>query len=193
MSDAAQKSRVRWPNVPDVYGWLALDARGEWRLRNPASGRMEGVGNATFRQYIASHYGADARGAWFLQNGPQRVFVRIERTPLVFRLGPMGLYDHCGRSAAMLRGVWLDERGALVLAGEHGVGVLDDRDFGEACAHIVDGRGAVLDEAGLTALMEAGRATGQAYFAFDGDRIAVEYIGGADLGSRFGFIPDPAP
>src|SRR5690606_15898587 len=24
---------AKWPNVPAVYGWLGLTARGEWRLR----------------------------------------------------------------------------------------------------------------------------------------------------------------
>ncbi|MBP7581842.1 MAG: DUF2946 family protein, partial [Vogesella sp.] len=24
----------KWPNVPAVYGWLRLDARGQWWLRD---------------------------------------------------------------------------------------------------------------------------------------------------------------
>ena len=25
---------AKWPNVPAVFGWLRLDARGQWRMRD---------------------------------------------------------------------------------------------------------------------------------------------------------------
>jgi len=77
MDDTVRRALERWPGVPAVYGWLALDRRGEWRLRNPASGAFERIGNAALRAFIARNYAADARGAWYFQNGPQRVYARL--------------------------------------------------------------------------------------------------------------------
>lgn len=28
MDDIVKQAMVKWPNVPDCYGWLGLDARG---------------------------------------------------------------------------------------------------------------------------------------------------------------------
>jgi hypothetical protein len=193
MDEAVLRSVAKWPDVPDVYGWLALDARGEWRLRNPASGSMDRIGNAALREFIGRNYGADRRGAWFFQNGPQRVFVRLERTPLVFRLAPSAILDHCGRPAGALRGAWLDERGALLLAGERGIGVIDDRDLGAACRHLVDCGGAPLDESLQTALLESRVPQVGAYFAWGGAQLDLERASDADLATRFGFVREPRP
>jgi len=77
MDEMVARSMARWPNVPAVYGWLSLDRRGTWRIK------QERVGNAALREFIARNYHADERGCWFFQNGPQRVFVRLDYTPLV--------------------------------------------------------------------------------------------------------------
>jgi Protein of unknown function (DUF2946) len=193
MDEAVLRSVAKWPDVPDVYGWLALDARGEWRLRNPASESMERIANAALREFIARNYGADRRGAWFFQNGPQRVFVRLERTPLVFRLAPSAILDHCGWPAGALRGAWLDERGALLLAGERGIGVIDDRDLSAASRHIVDGRGAPLDESLLTALLESEVLQVGAYFVWDGATLGLQRVSDAVVATRFGFVREPRP
>lgn len=193
MDEAVRSSLARWPNVPDVYGWLALDARGEWRLRNPASGSMERIGNAALRAFIARNYAADRRGAWYFQNGPQRVFVRLERTPLVFRLAPCVIVDHCGRPAGVLHGAWLDERGALLLAGDRGIGVIDDRDLETACGHIVDRHGGRLDEALMMALLESEDEQVEAFFAWGGARLRLLRVADAALATRFGFVREPKP
>jgi len=192
MDESTRQSLDKWPNVPHVYGWLALDARGHWLLRNPASGAFERIANAALRAYISRNYDADPSGAWYFQNGPQRVYVRLERTPLVFRLQPGGLVDHCGRAAGTLRGAWLEEGGALLLEGERGVGVLDDRDLGAVCGCIVDDHGAPLEEGPLTALLEGDRRVA-AYLACNGARLALARIDGAALAARFSFIPEPSP
>lgn len=178
--------------MPDAYGWLALDARGGWRMRSPHSGLMERIGNTALRERIGHHYGADARGAWFYRNGPQRVFVQLERTPLIFRLDPGTLVDHCGRPAGTLRGAWLDDEGGIVIAGERGIGALDDRDLGAACAHVVDRTGTPVDEAQLAALL-AGERKVAAFLVWGGARLPLGRIARADLESRFGFVAAPRP
>ena len=34
MDDIVKAALKKWPNVPDCYGWLALDARGDWYMRD---------------------------------------------------------------------------------------------------------------------------------------------------------------
>ena len=41
--------------------------------------------------FIGRNYASDDRGAWFFQNGPQRVYVELECTHWVWRLQPDGL------------------------------------------------------------------------------------------------------
>jgi hypothetical protein len=131
MDEAVLRSMAKWPDVPDVYGWLSLDRRGNWLLRgadaNPA---FERIGNAALREFICRNYGPDARGRWYFQNGPQRVFVSLAYAPLVVRFDGAGerLVDHCGRPFVP-RAEYLDEEGSVLLAGAPGVGLLDDRDL----------------------------------------------------------------
>ncbi len=49
--------------------------------------------------FIERNYEHDAAGQWFFQNGPQRVYVELEITPLIWRLGP-GLQRHRAHRAA---------------------------------------------------------------------------------------------
>lgn len=130
MDEAVLRSLARWPGVADVYGWLELDRRGEWRLRvEGAEARFEYIGNRAMRDFICRNYAADARGRWYFQNGPQKVYVRLAYAPLVVRMDAGGLADHCGRAFGEPRGMWQDEEGSLLLLGGRGLGLLDDRDL----------------------------------------------------------------
>ena len=176
------RSVAKWPEVPAVYGWLALDARGNWLLRNPASDAFERIGNAALREFIARNYERDSRGCWYFQNGPQRVYVRLAYTPLVYRLEADALIDHCGRRAGTPKGAWLDERGGIVLLGPAGVGVLQDRDLAEASERLVDESGAPAD-----------RLARARYFDCAGARTSLGSIASREVPARFGFTPEPQP
>jgi len=189
VDDAVRRALARWPDVPAVYGWLALDRRGEWRLRNPASGAFERIGNAALREFIARNYAADARGAWYFQNGPQRVYVRLQATPIVYRCDGDGFVDHCGRSAGPIGAAWVDEQGALYLAGAHGAGIVDDRDLQAVAARLEGARGGALHEAFEWATVgpaEAWLRLGQA------KRVRIGRVARDTLETRFGFEADPA-
>lgn len=189
MDQAVRRALARWPNVPAVAGWLALDRRGEWRLRNPANGAFERIGNAALREFIARNYAPDARGAWFFQNGPQRVYARLECTPLVFRRVANGFRDHCGRASGRLDGAWIDEHGALYLAGARGVGVIDDRDLGAVSSMLEDRCGNPLDPA----FDWATAAPGDARLRLGKARcLEVGRVARGALADRFGFVSDPA-
>ena len=89
MDDIVKAALRKWPNVPDCYDWLALDARGDWYMRDD---RVQHAGpfpqvkgsrinHDKLREFIHRNYEADARGAWYFQNGPQRVYVWLEAAP----------------------------------------------------------------------------------------------------------------
>ncbi|OGA29010.1 MAG: hypothetical protein A3I65_03445 [Betaproteobacteria bacterium RIFCSPLOWO2_02_FULL_68_150] len=122
------RALAKWPDVPDAYGWLLLDRRGEWRLKNPASGAFERIGNAALRGFIARNYAVDAAGRWYFQNGPQRVFVKLQYTPFVARVERSALIDQCGRRFDA-GAQWLDDEGSLLVASPRGVALMHDRDL----------------------------------------------------------------
>ena len=117
------------PDVPDVYGWLSLDRRGNWLIRSKsATPSFEKIGNRALREFIGRNYQPDARGCWYFQNGPQRVFVALAYTPLVLHTEADGLFDHCGRLFAPEQ-VFLDDEGSVLMLATQGLGLLDDRDL----------------------------------------------------------------
>ena len=122
MDDIVLRSMAKWPDVPDVYGWLSLDRRGNWLLKG------ERIGNQALRDFISRNYTADARGCWYFQNGPQRVFVALAYTPLVLHFEGDALFDHCARPFQPEQS-FLDEEGSVLIAGRPGIGLLDDRDL----------------------------------------------------------------
>src|SRR5690242_16508696 len=118
MDDIVLRGMAKWPNVPAVYGWLALDRRGRWLIKG------DPVGNSGISAFIGRNYARDDDGRWFFQNGPQRVYVTLEYTPLIYRAleqsGGFVLEAHTGARAAALHGAWIDEHGALIVETEHG-------------------------------------------------------------------------
>ncbi len=128
MDQAVLRSLAKWPDVPAVRGWLALDRRGNWLLREPGSERLSRIGNAAMRAFIARNYAADERGCWFFQNGPQRVYVKLAYTPFVVHYEGEALFDQCGRPVEALE-TYLDDEGSVLVLGQHGIGLLDDRDL----------------------------------------------------------------
>jgi len=122
MDDIVLRSMAKWPDVPDVYGWLSLDRRGNWLIKN------EKIGNRALREFISRNYQADARGCWYFQNGPQRVFVSLAYTPLVIRFDGAMLVDHCGRPF-LSEQAYVDEEGSVLMPGKPAIGLLDDRDL----------------------------------------------------------------
>src|SRR6185436_5729354 len=123
MDDIVRQAMAKWPNVPHCYGWLALDARGNWYMRDDriqAAGPFPQAKGSLLRHeklvdFIQRNYECDVQGRWFFQNGPQRVYVELENTPLVLRIGQgRDITAHTGRSAH-LKQVVVDEVGRVYL------------------------------------------------------------------------------
>jgi hypothetical protein len=194
MDEIVLRAMARWPNVPAVYGWLALDRRGRWLLRGSP------VAHPAINEFIGRNYARDERGRWFFQNGPQRVFVSLEYTPFVYRVpvaagAPPALRTHTGRPAASLRGAWLDENGSLLVETEHGIGLVHDSDLELVLGCFADASGAPLDERGLEealARIQSGRAA-PLRLALAGASVEVEPIRSAHVPERFAFVREPAP
>ena len=122
MDEIVARSLIKWPNVPAVYGWLALDRRGSWLIKG------ERIGNAALREFIARNYERDERGRWYFQNGPQRVYVSLAYTPLVVHYEGERLFDHCGRPFSPSE-AFQDDEGSVLFAGGATAALLDDRDL----------------------------------------------------------------
>ncbi|HRE17600.1 MAG TPA: DUF2946 family protein [Rhodocyclaceae bacterium] len=177
---------MRWPNVPACYGWLSLDRRGRWRLQG------EPVTHQGFIEFINRQYGCDDAGNWFLQNGPQRVFVRLERAPwIIHRLGDGNLQTHTGQAVATPHAVYMDEDGALWIAFEEGVGFLDDRDLAPALEEIHDASGQPPEDNALIAFLENDTLVANADLYWR--KLPVTKEKRAAMAARFGFNPDPEP
>ena len=151
MDDIVKKAMAKWPNVPDCYGWLGLDARGNWYMRDDQvqvlgsfDSGVPGCKGSELRHgklidFIARNYASDAQGRWYFQNGPQRVYVELQTAPLIWRLQPDGsVQDHIGRGAVIL-GCWLDESGHLYLEADLGFGLVHSQDVHQAADAIVPG------------------------------------------------------
>ena len=171
---------LKWPDVPAVYGWLRLDRRGQWRLRDAP------VRHGGLEAFFNRQYAADDAGNWFVQNGPQRVFVALDYTPWVFRAdASANPVAHTGEARGRVREVLVDEDGSLLLATGLGIGVVDDRDVPAllgACRH----------EGGSTGLdaVETWLSAGGELLWRD---IPVQRVLRAAVAARYGFNPAPAP
>lgn len=128
MDQAVLRSLAKWPDVPAVYGWLSLDRRGNWLLKEADAGRFGRIGNAALRDFISRNYAADERGCWYFQNGPQRVYVKLAYTPLVLHFDGDALVDHCG-CPVQAAATYVDDEGSVLILGQRGIGLLDDRDL----------------------------------------------------------------
>jgi hypothetical protein len=191
MDDIVKQALAKWPNVPHCYGWLALDARGNWRMRDERAQHLNLPGdkltNPALVGFITRNYAVDERGCWYFQNGPQRVYVQLEATPYIVRTDPAaGWLLHTGAPLGAPETALLTDTGALILQRGEVVAQLDDRDF----AHVLPQlrlNGAPVEDEVLLEWME-GRADG----ALTLDGVAVERIAADQLAARYGFVSVPS-
>lgn len=137
MDDIVIKAMSKWPHVPDCYGWLGLDARGDWYIRDmdtQAAGvfsqaKGDRIAHVKWTEFIARNYAADPHGCWYFQNGPQRVYVELEAAPWVFRssAGDQILTTQTGL-VVRANGYVQDERGLLYAHTEVGLGLIHSWD-----------------------------------------------------------------
>lgn len=148
MDDIVKQALVKWPNVPDCYGWLGLDVRGQWYLRDAAAqaagafpqSKGDLLRHEKLIDFIGRNYEADARGQWYFQNGPQRVYVELERAPWILRIQPdQTLRTHTGRDVSP-GACLLDDEGYVYFETDLGLGLLHSQDVALVAEAIEQGR-----------------------------------------------------
>lgn len=151
MDDIVKAALKKWPNVPNCYDWLALDARGDWYMRDD---RIQHAGpfpqvkgskitHDKLKAFIERNYLSDeATGEWFFQNGPQRVYLTLEASPWIMGIREVAAHEgghgslqgfmietHTGLPVAEVSHTLIDEQGRLFLMTEHGLGVVRSMDM----------------------------------------------------------------
>jgi hypothetical protein len=158
MDDLVKAALLKWPNVPACFGWLGLDARGQWWMRDDkaqscgtfASGAPGARGSLLKHEklieFIGRNYATQEdgpfQGAWFFQNGPQKVFVELEAAAFAMRVGDytqmFPVETHTGISAQVRRCI-CDERGHVYLLTDQGNGLVHSQDMAHAASAIEQG------------------------------------------------------
>lgn len=169
LSPAVVRAMARWPDVPRCHGWLGLDQRGAWRIQGATVTHRGTV------QFLGRHYRPAADGSWYVQNGPQQVFVDLAYTPWIYRYDARdGFATHTGLACPAIERALIDEHGHLLLETAFGIGVVDDRDL-LACA----------------ALLTPPDSAEPDCFHWGGQALAIERIARRDVAARFAFVAQP--
>ena len=139
---------AKWPDVPAVFGWLSLTESGRWRLHptgdalappepttGPPGDSGEAITSPQVLTFIDRNYSADDDGQWFFQNGPQRVYVRLDAAPFVVNLANdtatnrLKLRTHTGLDIRSITAGWLDDTGRVYFQTDRGPCLMAGRDL----------------------------------------------------------------
>lgn len=194
MDEIVKQALAKWPGVPHCTGWLLLDRRGNWRMRDEAAQAAGALGTPIRHQaligFINRNYESDQEGQWFFQNGPQRVYVELEYTPFVVRMwrddalseaahgDVLELTDHTGAPFVPCA-CYIDDAGSVIFVDDGAparVAVLHDHDLDLFSEHIdFDGEGRPHT------------------FAWrPQERLRIQPVDRADVPARFHFVASPA-
>ena len=188
MEDWVHRALARWPDVPALYGWLALDRRGRWRIKGETISRPQIIDT------LNSNYAADEHGRWYFQNGPQRGYVALARAPLLLRAEDDGsLWTHRGEAVTQVSAAYLDEHGGLWFATAQGPAALHEQDLGWALDHLRLGS-KPMPETALTAALALPSGSVTALILHLGtQRLPVTRLDTVEAPAKLGFVADPKP
>jgi hypothetical protein len=198
MDDIVKQAMSKWPDVPHCYGWLALDGRGVWRMRDDNAQKLglpgDKIVHPALLAFISRNYMHDIRGCWFFQNGPQRVFVSLAFTPYIAHTDPaQGFVLHTGEPLSTVEDAWITEEGQLIIEGNEGkVAQLDDRDMAECLAHLQLNGESVSDEQLLAWLSDSSDKS-RLTLATASRRVPVQRLSKHEVAQHFSFNPNPKP
>jgi hypothetical protein len=197
MDEIVKQAMAKWPNVPHCYGWLALDARGNWRMRDDRAQKLKLAGdrinNAALLGFINRNYLSDAQGRWYFQNGPQRVYVNLESTPFIARTDPAhGFILHTGDALESIDAAWMTESGSLLLRSGDKIAQVDDRDMAH-CLVRLHINGSPADDERLLAWLGDPGDNATVTLEYAGKHTPVARVGQDDIARQFGFNRQPQP
>jgi hypothetical protein len=197
MDDIVKQAMAKWPNVPHCHGWLGLDARGQWRMRDERTQALglpgDRIMHGALLGFINRNYMHDEHGCWYFQNGPQRVYVDLEATPYIARTDPtQGFLLHTGEPLPPLDAAWLTERGQLILEGGGRIAAVDDRDVAQCLSSLHSGTEPAGDDQLLAWLNDASNAAPMT-LRFMGSTMPLQRIDSGKVAAHFGFERRPRP
>ena len=206
MDDQVLRSLMKWPNVPDCYGWLALDRRGQWRMRdeftqqNHLPGQV--IQHAALNDFIERNYACDESGRFFFQNGPQRVFITLDATPWIVRIIPSETAPHLTNQCHQIMeptAALSDEKGNIYIVGIvnqtiYGSNKNDSNQFVKKDGQTV----ALLHDHDLDHFSEQAKLREEACsfggsWNWQGKQLPLDPIHSEELASRFNYIAQPQP
>ncbi len=195
MDEIVKAAIAKWPNVPHCYGWLALDARGQWRMRDERCQALklpgEIIRHPALIDFINRNYQCDDQGCWYFQNGPQRVYVELEATPFIAYTTPTGLRLHTGQVMQSIIGAYFDESGHLVFASENTLAQVDDRDVAECLNWIrIDGHECIDDD--LLLWLEQTTLSVKAHIFVSNVEVIIQKENVESLMKKRGYTPHPS-
>ena len=216
---------ARWPEVPDVYGWLSLTENGQWRLHPQgdalvagepgtegqassssdsyptADARRYGAGEAItsppILHFIDRNYTHDVYGQWYFQNGPQKVYVRLDGAPYILQTSTnagdvLGLRTHNGLEVSSIKSGWLDDTGRLYAMTDHGPGLVAGRDLPTVLSELKTTAGdRLLDVLDDATLGQDPRAV--VHLATEGGAATLAVCRADEIPGRLGFVRYPRP
>lgn len=189
MEDWVLRAIARWPDVPALFGWLALDRRGRWLIKGETISRPQIVDT------INRNYAADAHGRWYFQNGPQRGYMRLEYAPLLLRVDAADgrLAAHTGSAVQEVSQAYLDEEGALLLVTDLGPGLLAETELDWALRRLEQDGAAVDEEQLARALALPSGAATPLVLRTGAGSVPVLRLDAAAMPQALGFVRDPQP
>ena len=136
MDDLVKQAMQKWPNVPHCFGWLGLDQRGDWYMRDDQTQALGAFAQAKgskllhtkLIEFIQRNYMSDEHGQWYFQNGPQRVFVELQKAPFVWRIrDDLTVWSSADEAQQVLHCA-VDELGQVYLLTAQGLGLVHSQD-----------------------------------------------------------------
>ena len=203
MDEQVIRSLIKWPNVPDCYGWLALDRRGQWRMRdeftqqNNLPGQV--IKHQALNEFISRNYARNTQGKYFFQNGPQRVFITLDATPWIARMIPsdqgVQLLTQCQTQIEPTAAL-SDENGNIYIIGKITQTVYAASDRSESKLETTEGIALLHDHdldlfSELATLKEEACSFGGSW-NWHGKQLPLDPIHSAELANRFQFVAKPS-
>lgn len=203
MDEQVLRSLIKWPNVPHCFGWLALDRRGQWRMRDEFAQTNQLTGSViqhtALNEFISRNYACDSLGRYFFQNGPQRVFITLDATPWIARIFPTKsgpqLLTQCGTEIKP-QGALSDEKGNIYITGIIAQSLSDQIDS-TVFSQIESLSVALLHDHDLDLFSDQSKVMEDACsfrgsWQWDGKELPIEPIHSLELSERFRFIKAPS-
>ena len=203
MDEQVIRSLIKWPDVPDCYGWLALDRRGQWRMRdeftqqNNLPGQV--IKHQSLNEFISRNYARDTQGKYFFQNGPQRVFITLDSTPWIVRMIPsdqgVKLLTQC-QSPIEPTAALSDEKGNIYIVGNIAQVVYEESDRAQFKLQTTESIALLHDHdldlfSELATLKEEACSFGGSW-SWHGKQLPLDPIHSSELANRFDYLAQPS-